>query len=103
MNSKKIWSMLLLIGIIFSITHDYAYIVLDEDHHSVQEYISELNTPDSNHGGVIHDIHAEQHASDIYLVNVFSFSNDKNLKPLFQHNKVFLSLNYFNSFKPPIA
>jgi len=103
MNSKKIWSLLLLVAISFSLAHDYTFTVLDDQHHSVQEYLSELTTPDSNTDGFIHNIHSEYHTIDICPIELLSFSYTEKIKSIFQHNEIFLSRNYSNFFKPPIA
>lgn len=103
MNSKKIWSFLLLIAISFSLAHDYAFVILDNDHHSVQEYTSELTTHDLNKDGFKHDIHNECHVIGIYVAEIPFFSNAKKIESSFQYNDVFLSRSHFNLLKPPIA
>lgn len=103
MNSKNIWSLLLLIAMSFSLVHDYTFVSLDNDKHSVQEYISELTTHSSNKDGFKHDIHSEYHNLYLCPTNTLLFSNTEKVESTFQYNEIFLSWNYFNFYKPPIA
>lgn len=101
MNSKK-WSILLLIAMSFSLVHDYAFL-LHDDQHSVKEYVSQLETPASSMSSDLHDTHFEYHVAYIFPTKSASLSNMKREKTIFTYNEIFLSWNYFNFFKPPIA
>ena len=56
---KNILTLLLLASFAFSSVHELAFTLYDEDHCSVQEYVSEIQTP--SHHGDICDIHFEFH------------------------------------------
>jgi len=103
MNSKKIWSLLLLLAISFSISHDYTFSALDKHSSSIETYLGEFSHVISNkHADKLCDIHFEYHTQYIFEQNTISFSQIE-YKPLFAYEKIFYSLNYFNFFKPPIA
>ncbi|MCW8895181.1 MAG: hypothetical protein OQK48_07910 [Sulfurimonas sp.] len=109
MNSRKLWSLLLLTALSFSIAHDYTLTLLDKKHHSsqiqhsVQEYLSTVITSDTHTDKFIHDIHNEYHTVDLCPTKKLLLSNTKKIKNSFKNSKVFLSWNYFNFLKPPIV
>lgn len=104
MNSKKIWSLLLLFVISFSAAHDYSFAVLDNKHSSIEAYLAELSSPViGGHADMLCDIHFEYHTPYLFLDNHISFPIVDAKDSLFVYDKIFLSLNYFNFFKPPIA
>jgi len=103
MNSKKVWSFLLLIAMSYSFVHDYAFNIFHDEHHSVQEYVSELTTLTSSEIGDIHDVHFEYHVKYIFQSEFVSSLAKDGKETFFPHNKIFLSWKYFNFFKPPIV
>lgn len=104
MNSKKIWSLLLLFAISFSAAHDYTFAVLDNKHSSIEAYVAELSSPImGGHADMLCNIHFEYHTPYLFLDNHISFPIIKTEDSLFAYDEIFLSLNYFNLFKPPIA
>ncbi len=59
---RKIWTLLLLLSMSFSVVHAYAFSAIQDDHcSSVHEYVQELSTP-IDHGDLC-DIHFEYHVS----------------------------------------
>lgn len=103
MNSKKIWLFLLLFAISFSATHDYAFVVLEDNHCSVNSCISEIQNASNETADTLCEIHAEYHASYIFTEKSAYIAIIQKRDTLFKYNKMFLSLDYFNFFKPPIA
>jgi len=103
MNPKKVLSILLLVAMSYSIVHDYAFLFHD-DHHSVQEYISQLETPATDSVGAdLHDTHYEYHMSYIFESKLVFFSDMEKAGAIFRHNEIVHSRNSFNFLKPPIA
>ena len=103
MNSKKIWLFALLIAMSYSVMHDYAFNILDDDRCSVQEYVSELSVPNSNTDGDLCDVHFEYHTSFLCPIELVSLPKMEKIEDFFIHNKIFLSRNFFDFFKPPTA
>ena len=104
MNSKKIWSLLLLFAISFSVVHDYTFAVLDDKHSSMEAYVTELSSPVmGEHADMLCDIHFEYNTPYLFLDNPISFPIVDTQDSLFAYDEIFLSLDYFNFFKPPIA
>ncbi len=104
MNSKKIWSLLLLFAISLSVVHDYTFAVLDDKHSSMEAYVTELSSPVmGEHADMLCDIHFEYHTPYLLLDNSISFPIVDTQDSLFAYDEIFLSLDYFNFFKPPIA
>ena len=104
MNSKKIWSLLLLFAISFLVVHDYTFAVLDNKHSSIEAYVSELSSPAmGERADMLCDIHFEYHTPFLFLDNRISFPIVDAQDALFPYDEMFLSLDYFNFFKPPIA
>lgn len=108
MNSKKVWSFLLLIAIIFSFAHDFAFVSLDKEHYSVKEYVKDFtnNISDKNSEQCtsIHDIHSEYHtALDVCQLKMTSFVDIQKVKAIFAQARIVYSSNSFNFLKPPIS
>ena len=103
MSSKKTLSLLLLFAIIFSVMHDYTFIVLEDDHHSVKEYIDTLEAYNSDSIEDIHDIHSQYHTSIICLIELLPADKIEKTDSIFINNDIFISWNNFYFFKPPIA
>lgn len=103
MNSKKLWSLLLLIAMSFSLVHDYAFVALDKDNHFVNEYISDIMTPSSGSDELTHQLHSEFHVFDLHPTRLISIGDVQKEKSLFIDDEIFLSLSYSNFLKPPIA
>ncbi|MGE4419259.1 MAG: hypothetical protein AB7D38_05440 [Sulfurimonas sp.] len=104
MNLKKIWLLLLLSAITFSVTHDYAFAALGENHCSVNSCISETSVIDLNEeADTLCKIHVEYHAAYPFTQKLVYIPTIQKRDTLFKYNKTFLSLDYFNFFKPPIA
>ena len=102
MKSKKAWSLLLLISSIFSFMHDYTFSVLEDDHHSVEEYITILATDNHDSGEDLHDIHSKYHISEICLIEPIAFEDIEKTSSTFIQNAIFLSWSSFSFLKPPI-
>jgi len=104
MNSKKIWSLLLLFAMSFSIVHDYAFAVLDDNHCSVEAYVAELSPSVScEKADMLCDIHFEYHTAYLFLEKSAYMPIIQKREDFFAYNEIFLSLDYFSFFKPPIA
>lgn len=103
MNSKKVWSLLLLFAMSFSIAHDYSFMIIENDKHSVKEYISELTASVPDTKELSHQLHGEFHVLEIATNELFSFGKIEKEINRFFYNEIVFSFNYFNFFKPPIA
>lgn len=101
MKSKKIWLILLLIAMNYSIVHDYTFL-LHDDEHSVQEYVTELEMSASDTDFDFHDVHYKYHIT-LLLAESFFFPNIPKKQSIFTCEKPTLSWNDFNFFKPPIV
>ncbi len=64
MKLKKLITLLLFIALSFSVVHDFTFALLDQDHCSTIEYVSETEKP-TTHGDIC-DIHYKFHQA-IYL------------------------------------
>ena len=103
MNSKKIWLLLLLIAMSYSVVHDYTIDMLDSDKCSVEEYVSEHTNINPDTEGDICDVHFVYHLSYICPIELSSLTSIKKEEDFFMHDELFFSWNNFNFFKPPIA
>ena len=108
MNSKKICSFLLLIAIVFSFAHDFAFVTLDKEHHSVKEYVhdftNDIRDENLNQSTSIHDIHSEYHSTiDVCQSKMTSFIDTQKIKAIFTQSTIVYSSNNFNFLKPPIS
>ncbi|MEK6658612.1 MAG: hypothetical protein AABY36_02895 [Campylobacterota bacterium] len=104
MNSKKIWSLLLLFAMSFSMLHDYTFAVLDGNHCSANKCISELSSASSTQTtDTLCKIHIEYHTAYLFLEKSAYIPIIQKRDDFFAYNKMFLSLDYFSFFKPPIA
>lgn len=104
MNFKKIWLFLLLGTISFSVVHDYAFAKLENDHYFLSSYIH--NSPNSgldDTNSVLCEIHTEYHSAFLFVEKISYTPVIQKKDPLFKYGETFLSLAYFNFFKPPIA
>lgn len=102
MNSKKIFSLLLLFSISFSIVHDYTFTFLENENHSTKDYMSEFKIPSSD-ADILCDIHFKYHTSYTFVSPSLPLQNIMKNEITFLHSETFTSRNYFNFFKPPIA
>ena len=64
MKFKKLITMTLFLALTFSITHDFTFTLLDGDHCTTSEYVSEIETP-SEHGDVC-DVHYKFHQASFF-------------------------------------
>ena len=102
MKFKKLITLTLFIVLSFSITHDLAFALLDTDHCTTSEYVSELDTP-SEHGDVC-DVHYKFHQASFFPSKTIVLP-----KIELEHFKLVLfdESYYFNNphqlNKPPIA
>jgi len=103
MNFTKVCSFLLLIAMSFSLVHDLAFVVLDEEHCSVKEYVSELTIPNAEANCDICNTHFEYHISYILPLNMSLLPKVYRDQTSFVNNILFASHNSFNFFKPPIV
>jgi len=103
MNSKKAWSFLLLIAMSFSLLHDYAFVLFEDDHCSMKEYVSELTVPNANADCEFCNTHFEYHTAYILPSNSLKLSTVHRYQTIFTGNTLFTSWNYSNFFKPPIS
>ncbi|DAB28430.1 MAG: hypothetical protein A2513_03570 [Sulfurimonas sp. RIFOXYD12_FULL_33_39] len=103
MKLKKIYSLLLLFAISFSVTHDYTFAILDNKHSSLKAYINELSFDTTKRGDNLCDIHFEYHISYTFPTKEPSLPIIGKEKSLFSYNGTYFSLKQFNFFKPPIA
>jgi len=83
----------------FSLMHDYTFL-LHEDHHSVQEYIAELQTPTSDTNSDIHDTHFHYHSS-LVLTQPISLQPLSKRSSFYTYKKTVLSRHDFFFLKPP--
>lgn len=102
MNSRRLCSILLLIAMGYSLVHDYAFL-LHDDQHSAQEYVSQFEAPSQNMASDLHDTHYEYHLAYILPAKRDALASIKREKSHFLHNEIFLSWNNFNFLKPPIV
>lgn len=108
MNSNKIWSFLLLISIVFSFSHDFAFVFLDKGQYSVEEYVDDFSNviieENSTQSTSIHNVHNEYHTIiDVCQAKIISFFETQKIKNIFQKARIFYSWESFNLLKPPIA
>ncbi|MBE0514512.1 hypothetical protein [Sulfurimonas sp.] len=104
MNFKKIWLFLLLATISFSVVHDYTFAHLEDDHYYVSSYLHEA--PDNalaKTSDTLCEVHIEYHSVSLFVERTADIPVAQKKDNLFKYNKMFLSLDYFNFFKPPIA
>lgn len=84
--------------------HDYTFAVLDDNNCSINSCISEIsNTASDETADTLCKIHAEYHASYPFIEKLAYVPIIQKRDNLFKYNKTFLSLSYFNFFRPPIA
>lgn len=103
MNSKKIFSLLLLFAISFSVMHDYTFAILDNNHSFVESYISETSPILDTNRDILCDIHFEYHMPYTFPTKELSLPILSKVDSFFSYNETFFSLKEFNFFKPPIA
>lgn len=100
MNLKKIWLFLLLFTISFSAGHEYAFVALNENCYTANNSsVAELNKVTN----ILHEVHVEYHTAFTFTEKSIYIPITKKKNDFFKYNKVFLSFDYFNFFKPPIA
>lgn len=101
MKYQSITTLVLLFALSFSVVHEYAFALYDNEHCTITEYVHELSAPTSH--GDICDIHFEYHQS---------FLLSKNTPvPLFEYlalvqktgNESYSVYIPTSLFKPPIA
>lgn len=103
MKSKKIFSLLLLFALSFSVVHDYTFAILDNHSSSVEAYVAELNPNLGKHKDTLCDIHFEYHMPYTFASKSHSLPAMEKADSFFTYNETFFSLKYFNFLKPPIA
>ena len=101
MHSKKIWSLLLLFVMGFTVVHEYVYTTFDNDHCTTQEYISELST--SNDHGDLCDIHFEYHSSYILVASTKLILPKKISSAIKSPNILYSFDSLMTLLKPPIT
>lgn len=99
------WTFLLLFAMSFSVLHDYTFAIIDDHSSSVGAYVAEFSSnPSTNqHRDNLCDIHFEYHTPYLFLVTHIPFPSADTQDNHFTYDGSFLSLSYFNFFKPPIA
>ena len=102
MKLKNLITLTLFMVLSFSIVHDFAFTLLESDHCSTTEYVSELEKP-SAHGDLC-DVHYKFHQS------IFFPSQTIILPKIEREHTLLVLINesyYFNNplefYKPPIA
>ena len=103
MNSKKIYSFLLLFAISFSVMHDYTFAVLDNHGSSVKEYVSEMSPSMDKKNDNLCDIHFEYHTTYTFPAISITLTSIGKIESFFTYNEIFLSQKQFDFLKPPIA
>jgi len=104
MNSKKLWSLLLLFAMSFSIFHDYVFAAFDDKHSSVNRCINELSSASSTPAtDIVCDIHIEYHTTYLFVEKTTRIPIIQKKDDFSIYNETFISLDYFSFFKPPIA
>ena len=102
MKIKKLVALSLFIALSFSVMHDFAFALLDQDHCSTTEYVYETEKP-TTHGDIC-DVHYKFHQA-IYLPTKAIVLP----KVEIEHQELALidESYYFNNplefYKPPIA
>ncbi|TKI70930.1 hypothetical protein FCU45_00635 [Sulfurimonas crateris] len=104
MNFKKIWLFLLLSTISFSVVHDYAFAKLKDDHYFLSSYIHKaLLSASDEKSAILCELHTEYHSAFLFVEKLSYTPVVQEKDELFKYSKTFISLAYFNFFKPPIA
>lgn len=84
--------------------HDYTFAVLDGNHCSANGCISELSSASSTEKtDTLCKIHIEYHTAYLFLEKSAYIPIIQKREHFFAYNEMFLSLDYFSFFKPPIA
>lgn len=102
MKLEKLITFALFMVLSFSVTHDFAFALLDNDHCSTTEYVNEIEQP-SAHGDVC-DVHYKFHQAIFFPTQTI-------ILPKIELDYTELALidesYYFNNplelFKPPIS
>lgn len=103
MKFKKIYSLLLLFTISFSVMHDYTFALLDDNSPSVESYMNDLSAKGQKRVDVLCDIHFEYHMPYTFPAKTPSIPLLKKADDLFIYKDLPVSLKEFNFLKPPIA
>lgn len=104
MSLKKIWLFLLLATISFSVMHDYAFAALEKKHCSVKSSLHEASeNAQRETTDTLCEVHVECHSVFPFVEKSAYIPVIQKKASFFKYNETFLSLNYFNFFKPPIA
>jgi len=102
MKLNKLITLALFIALSFSITHEFAFAIFDEDHCSTSEYVSEMEKP-SAHDDIC-DIHYKFHqASYLPTPNVLLPKVETSYLELTLIDKSYYFNNPRELYKPPIS
>ncbi|MDD5372512.1 MAG: hypothetical protein PHO62_03675 [Sulfurimonas sp.] len=94
--------LLLLFAMSFSVLHDYTFAVLDN--HCSSACTSKASFEASNETtDTLCKIHTEYHTPYLFLEKSAYIPIIQKRDDFFTYNEMFLSLDYFSFFKPPIA
>lgn len=84
--------------------HDYAFAKLEDDHYFLSSYIHKAPLSASDEKStILCELHTEYHSAFLFVEKSSYTPVVQEKDELFKYGEMFLSLAYFNFFKPPIA
>lgn len=103
MRLKKIWLLVLVFAICFSVVHDYTFNILDTKHPANSSYVADacLHNAD-RHTDTMCEIHHDYHSIYLFLMSPVSFLSRQKVKSIFVYTNNLFSLHIFTFLKPPI-
>lgn len=103
MSSKKIWSLLLLFALSFSVLHDYTFSFIDTKHSINSSCIVDMCSHSlDKKADTICEIHHGYHSMYLFLETHISLQNPQKVQSLFVYTNKLFSLSVFSFLKPPI-
>jgi len=99
MKTKYLITLSLLFAFSFSMIHEYAFTILDENRCSVGEYVSELKAP-SNCGDIC-DIHYEYHQAYMFPQKTVSIQSVDKISELILKSESYNFLINLDLIIPP--
>ena len=100
MSSKKIWSLLLLFALSFSILHDYTFSFVDTKHSIDTSCMIDIHLDKKT--DTICEIHHGYHSMYLFLETASQLPISQKLQSFFVYTNKLFSLSIFNFLKPPI-
>jgi len=97
---KKFVTLVLLLSVSFQILHAFAFVEIEKNVCTVEEYTQELSEP-TNYGDVC-DIHFEYHHSYILTDNINIIDLIILKRPIERTKEIFINSKISSPFRPPI-